>query len=351
MIRTLDVEPVGCDPTTLKLQLSIKYGFVNNTSKSVSVIRRDGSIDTIPPIYSSRGDRGTFEIMYSVDAAPSIINTQHDLSHMSASERRIFNELKNKGIQKGNTRALKYVVQAADLIDTEGAFISALDIVLSMRDIGKLPKHPSSASSLLETFGDSALKDVYTFRLALVNKFNMVGDLFVKVCGVTTKVPRIESATVPDGIYVSYGIGENTQLRHYSFTDEEMPLDLYTSRREAEIYGGELSAAIEKLSKEKDEYRDKMNSWKRERAELLDSHESALHRAEVNKQILNHTIVEQEKLLDSVRREREHEVKLIETETKSRADEQSTVRKNGVEWLKFVPHILGTVSLAGALLT
>ena len=349
MITRYDVEPESCDSNSLRLQLSTKLGFVNTTGKSITVIRRNGSVETLPPTLSTVGDRGKFEIMYSINANQEVLQNMLSSSYLSTTERKIYSELKKHGTSQGGKHALKYTVPAVELIDTEGVYLESLDLVVTMRSLDNLPRHPYSASTgLMEISGD-ALNNVFTFRLAMVNKFNAVGDLFVKVCGVTVKIPRIESKVLPDGIYVSHGIGRDVKMRHYSYTDEDLPFSLYDTEREAELLGGELTTALEKLNKRESEFNDKVKTWEVEKRDLITERDRQLHLADIDKQMLTHVLKEQERRPENIKKREEHEIKLQETTTKSRADEQATVRKNTTEWLKVVPHILGTVTLAAAM--
>ncbi len=349
MITRFDTEPESCDPNSMRLQLSTKLGFVNSTGRSVTVIRRNGSVEVLPPTLSTVSDRGNFEILYSVNAEQSVLQDMLTSSYLSTTERKIYTELKKHGSSQGRKHALKYVVPAVELLDMEGVYLESLDLVVTMRSLDNLPRHPYSASTGMAMISSEVLNDVFTFRLAMVNRFKTVSDLFVKVCGATVKIPRIDSKTLPDGIYVSHGVGKDVKMRHYTFTDKNLPFSLYGSERDAEEYGGELSAAIEQLNKREREFEDKVKTWEVEKRDLIAENNRQLHLADVDKQMLTHVLNEQERKLDNIKKREEHEIKLQETTTKSRADEQATVRKNTTEWLKVVPHILGTVTLAAAM--
>lgn len=349
MIKRFEVEPESCDSNSMRLQLSTKLGFVNNTGKTVSVIRRDGCVDIIPPTLSTMGDRGKFEIMYSVNANQAVLQDMLTSSYLSATERRIYTELKKHGTTLGGQHALKYAVPAVELVDMEGVYLESLDLVVTMRPRDNLPKHPYSASSGMALISGDVIDDVFTFRLAMVNKFNTVGDLFVKVCGATVKIPKVESEALPDGIYVSHGIGKDVRMRHFTFTDGDVPFTMYDTEREADIYGGELTTALEKLNKREREFDERVKQWEVEKRDLIAERDRQLHLADIDKQMLTHVLNEQERKLENIKKREEHEIKLQETTTKSRADEQATVRKNTTEWLKVVPHILGTVTLAAAM--
>lgn len=349
MIKRFDVEPESCDPHSLRLQLSTKLGFANNTGKTITVIRRDGSVDIIPPTLSTLGDRGQFEVMYSVNASPTVLQDMLTSGYLSTTERKIYTELKKHGTNLGGQHALKYTVPAVELVDMEGVYLESLDLVITMRTRDNLPKHPYSASTGMAMISGDMIDDVFTFRLAMVNKFNTVGELFVKICGTTVKIPRVVSETLPDGIYVSHGVGKDVKMRHFAFTDEDIPFTMYNTEREAELYGGELTSAMEKLNKREREFDEKVRAWEVEKRDLIAERDRQLHLADVDKQMLTHVLNEQERKLENIKKREEHEIKLQETTTKSRADEQATVRKNTTEWLKVVPHILGTVTLAAAM--
>lgn len=349
MITRLNVEPESCDSNSLRLQLSTKLGFVNSTGRAVTVIRRNGSVETLPSTLSNTGERGKFEIMYSVNANQEVLQDMLTSSYLSTTERKIYTELKKRGTFQGGKHALKYTVPAIELLDTEGVYLESLDLVVTMRSLDNLPRHPYSASTGLMEFSNDALKNVFTFRLTMVNRFRTVGDLFVNVCGVTVCIPRMDSKVLPDGIYVSHGVGNDVKMRHYTFTDDNMPFELYRTEHEASTLGGELTAAMESLNKREMEFKEKLKDWEVEKRDIVAERDRQLHLADIDKQMLTHVLNEQERKLENIKKREEHDIKLQETTTKSRADEQATVRKNTTEWLKVVPHILGTVTLAAAM--
>lgn len=351
MVKHFDAEPEKINIDNFRSQLSLRYGYSNMTSHNVSIIRRDGTVNVIPPSIVASRERGRFEIMYSVEATRAVIETVHLDNCTTMQERRVYEQLLKRGHKQGNIYSLKYAVPAADLIDGEGVFIEALDIVVSTKPLGKTPKHPYSASSSVKDFMDGMDEDIFTYRMAMVNKLKTVGDLYVKICGNVIKIPQINKEGLPDGIYIAFGVGEEVKLSHYAFNDDDKPFGVFRTKYEAETLGGELNAELEKLAKQRAIVEENIARWEHEHQMLKNNLESNIKRMEYDSKILNNALDDYVKMNEAQRKLVEHQSKISETELKNNADLQATTRKNSTEWMKSIPHILGTVAAAATLFT
>jgi len=349
MINKLDIEPVICDASKLRMQSSMHIGFVNTTGKTVTVVWRDGRVDTIPSTFTATTYTGTFEVIYSITAKREVLIRMVNDDTVLSRSKEAYRALLGQPSTRDGTHSLRFTVSYNELEGCRGSFIDTLDLLITMKQGNEIPKHPYANTVAGDALTTLINTKALTYRIIMVDLYALCGNRYVNINGSPYKIPTINNVTLPDGIYIALGTADDFKITRYIIDDPTSEIRTYKSMGEAETSGGELTAAMAKLSKKEVELEKIIDANRRMEITATAEADSKIAKLELDKQYLNYTLAEQERTVDNLKKNIEAASKIAEVEVKSEYDKQSTARKNGVEWMKVATHILGVIGLAAGL--
>lgn len=159
---------------------------------------------------------------------------------------------------------VKYEIPLVALETAGGVYIDTCDLVVCLERTKFNFHHPDSSIGIKLRDSHDTTKNGLNFIVEMVDRFNRVGDKWININGLVTKVPKIHSAleTRKDGIYVFVN---NELVNMYSLDEGVEKLRLYDTRSAAVNYG-DLKTIIE--SEREKELADLAHKAKVEAAQL-----------------------------------------------------------------------------------
>lgn len=337
MITHFNKEPILSHDERSKHQLSVRIDYSNTTDKTLSIIRRNGNVEVIPPSLRSSAAFGEFVIYHTINASPDIIHDMLESGRVTEYERLIYSEIQKSGNYNSRKCSMKYVLTSEDLDTNKSIYLENLDIVITSAKRDNLPDHPYSMGAILNGKTSGCVKSMFTYSLAMVNRLGTVAEeQYVNIGGIITRVPKMPSVTLPDGYYLTYGTGDDLKTKRYSLLSEDAPFTVHENRYLAETKGGDYSAMLKAIQKKEIEIEECRKTAELELKRAREDRERQQHLADVDKQLLSHVLLEQERLLDNFKKRIETDAKVRDVVVKSNSELQSSVRKDTSEWMKVV---------------
>lgn len=319
----------------------------NNTSQSISIRGRDGSIIHLAP--SNNPNKLGEGIYYTVGFAGSqfvaLDTARHDNVRNLVSNRILeLTVTRNKRRLDPEQNTTWYHLTIDELTAKGGTvYLEEIDKLVSIRSDEFIPDHPSTYNSmddLIKVAMEEYSESTSGLVMFAVDNNDAFGKRYVNLNGNILSVVPKQDMSRKDGLYLKLNgaIGNNRQgLEFYEFStlDDKCPIKFYPNIAEAQRYGNEVEAKRQDLELRKLDTELEVVSAKR------DQNVSALEKIEA-KDVVEIRSLERKDVFEARGLER----KDMFEERKDGFDARSTERKDDAEETKAV---IATVGAAVAL--
>jgi len=251
------------------------------------------------------------------------------------------------------TLILDYHLSLEQLRDYGGSvYYHELDIVVSLMSSDKSPPHPYSAAGRDLCLVESAPSKIgFNYGIEIIDNAGKYGDRYLNIGNKVYRAPAEKDSTKRDGVYIVANepvIGEvdmsEREVQYYPFEMAEEQVGLYRTPEEA-LNLGDLSQArkeeLVQLEHELQIGKAELNKERQEHEAAMLDKQRALREAEVERD-------RQARVIEEMRADHEHRLKLERERVKDYYDDKSYERKDKSETLKFIPAIV--VGIGGALM-
>jgi hypothetical protein len=236
----------------LQTSLTLQILVYNGLNTHVTLADRSGVNYIMPPGWRF-GDRAIY-ICRVVDM-PRYTEAFLGRNDAPASEPRTVAEMIVESMRRqaenqpfgGNRRQRHFFKIHEGQFHSQGGslYIPELDIVLAVGNQINQLAHPFTISGMLDEFKHlHHLQDGLNVNIILVDNSRSRGDRYVNLLGAVHRVPRVEMAGKPDGVYIAHpippqsgGIKTESMSRFLTFEEAEKELGLYKTIEEAQTHG------------------------------------------------------------------------------------------------------------------
>lgn len=243
------------------------------------------------------------------------------------------------------TVILDYHLSIEQLKEYGGSvYYHELDTVFSLYNLDRCPPHPYSAAGrdlcLVEA---TPSKIGFHYGIEIIDNAGKYGDRYLNIGNKVYRAPVHKDSTRRDGVYIVANepvLGEieasEREVQYYPFEVAEEQVGLYRTPEEALNLGDLSQARKEELTNLEHEIQKGKAELMRERqkfeAEMMDK-ERALKEAEIERD-------RNARVIEELRADQEHKLKLERERVKDYYDDKSYERKDNNEILKFIPAVV-----------
>lgn len=372
--------------------LETGLSFYNNTGTTLYIMTRDNVVATIPPRYLvGRSDDSPRELIivkrYTASRDISIRHETHSDLDMGEKSEEMHEIKRLVHSERGRDRNGAHLIAHQDGIvyrysenqmkdNPNGVYCREVDAVIgTTADVSNVI-HPNSeleqrTHMLMNELDDSesgggSVDNVTAFRMRIVDNEDEIGDRYINLAGNVVPVPKIKSDNLKSGVYYLVGSdfsdsGKRSSMvyRHMSFEKAEETLEIYTTRERARCHGDRPEDKERQYKLDSIEMRSRLDKEEADRRqqhaefkakmdaeEICRKDEHAKLKAKLEKEEADRKrrLSELEDRLSEKMAERKKEAADLEVrraETKYRHENRNIARKETVEWLKFIPAVVG----------
>lgn len=231
-----------------------------------------------------------------------------------------------------------------------------LDCVFSMLDFENTPPHPyGEAGRQIQLVNDIEAHSSsvgFIYAIEIVDNAGEYGNRFINIGGKVYPIKTVKDNTRRNGVYVitnrpveGQAALSEREVLVYGFDAAEEELCLYRTPEEARNFGDLSTAKREEVLA----LEHQLQIEKGEAAILRQQHDAELLEKQKALAIVEAARDENARLIDKMRAEEEHRMKLERERVKDYYDDRSYQRKDNNESLKFLPAIvvgIGAVIMA-----
>lgn len=347
----------------LQSPIMFRVSYINNLPSPVTVGLRSGLKFTLPPQPSFTCDKLLIRIVIDINHPTVRNDIQRLLSVVTndgSPELKALREGLRLEVEQnhhgGATIVMDYPLSYDRLREMGGVvYYHEIDTIFSLSNVDSCPPHPFSEEGRnLQLIDTNACGNTgaFGYSIEMIDNCGKYGERYISIAKKVYRITPTKDVTRRDGIYIvsnypierEWGTDER-EVRHHSFENAEDELGIFRTAEEALTLGDIATARKQEILS----LEHSLNLQKVEIQNLKQTHERELHQLEREKKLLEMDAEKHTRLVEELRQQSEHQLKMERERVKDYYESRSYERKDSNETLKFLPAIvvgLGAVFMA-----